>query len=79
VATVLIVDDQVIISFLLAAALADVGHDTLVANTGSEGIRHINKGCPHLVISDHMMPGIDGIALLTALRGHPTCSAVPSY
>jgi DNA-binding response OmpR family regulator len=77
VAVVLVVDDDITISSLLAVALTDDGYDVIIASNGLEGIRRLDETCPDLVISDYLMPVLNGVGLLKALRAHPNCHSVP--
>ncbi len=45
--------------------------------SGTEALAAILDHPPDLVLSDVMMPGLDGFALLKALRGNPETSALP--
>src|ERR1700743_1487743 len=44
---------------------------------GGEALTAIRAEVPDLVISDVMMPGMDGLQLVAALRGEPRTAAVP--
>jgi signal transduction histidine kinase len=47
------------------------------AEDGRSALARARRETPDLVLSDVMMPGIDGVALLRALRSHPKTSHVP--
>lgn len=69
VATVLIVEDEFAIADLLEMALTDEGYRVLHAVNGRQGLEHLAEGPrPDLVISDYMMPILDGAGLLQAMR-----------
>jgi CheY-like chemotaxis protein len=69
-ATVLIVEDEFAIADLLEMALNDEGYRVLRAANGRQGIERLAEGPrPDLVISDYMMPILDGAGLLQAMRG----------
>lgn len=60
----LIVDDEVELKTALCETLADEGYETVGASCGAEGLAHLNKGTFDLLLTDLMMPGMDGIQVL---------------
>ena len=68
-ATVLIVEDEFAIAGLLEMVLTDEGYRVLTAANGRQGLERLAEGPrPDLVISDYMMPVLDGAGLLRAMR-----------
>ncbi len=68
-ATVLIVEDEFAITDLLEMALTDEGYRVLTAANGRQGLARLAEGPrPDLVISDYMMPVLDGVGMLQAMR-----------
>ncbi len=68
-ATVLIVEDEFAIADLLEMALIDEGYRVLTAANGRQGLARLAEGPrPDLVISDYMMPVLDGAGMLQAMR-----------
>ncbi|HYX08186.1 MAG TPA: response regulator [Bacteroidales bacterium] len=65
---VLIVDDNEINILLLCEMLNDYGIETLTAFSGKEALEQINASSPDMVISDFMMPGMDGLELLSEIK-----------
>jgi diguanylate cyclase (GGDEF)-like protein len=65
---VMIVDDDPIEVRLLSHHLRAAGHTVLSAANGQEGLRLALEASPQLVITDWMMPVIDGLAFCRALR-----------
>jgi two-component system response regulator AtoC len=61
---ILVVDDEAIIRESLRDWLSDVGHQVLMAENGSQALEIIEKEKPSIVITDLVMPGMDGIELL---------------
>lgn len=76
-ATVLVVDDEFGIGELLDGILTDEGHHVMVAADGSEALDRLHEGKVDLVLSDLMMPVMDGAALLRALRADSAHRDVP--
>jgi len=70
-ATILIIDDEVSIVDLLVDIVEEKGHRAVSAADGAAGLTLAREVRPHLIISDVMMPLIDGYALLRALRSEP--------
>lgn len=67
-ATILIVDDEEPVRDFLAQMLADGGHRTLQAVHGAEALELVAKERPDLVVSDIMMPVLNGAELCRRLK-----------
>jgi CheY-like chemotaxis protein len=76
-AQILLVDDDPWIVRMVTAVLGKRGHRVHTASDGEEGLRRALELRPDLVISDIMMPKLDGWALLRALRSHPELLTTP--
>lgn len=74
---VLIVDDDRIIRMLVRMILQRDGYDVLEAQNGREGIDMTLQHRPDLLITDLMMPEVDGYETLTALRAEGSCALIP--
>jgi DNA-binding NtrC family response regulator len=69
----LVVDDEVELKDALCETLADEGYETLGTTSGAEGLKALGRQEFDLLLSDLMMPGMDGIQLLRqALETDPT-------
>jgi CheY-like chemotaxis protein len=67
--TVLIVEDEFAIADLLEIALTDAGYHVQHAANGHQGLERLAEGPrPDLVITDYMMPILDGVSMLEAMR-----------
>jgi DNA-binding response OmpR family regulator len=75
--TVLIADDDPAIRDLLAYKFRLAGLRVLSAADGEEAVRIAREYRPHLAILDRMMPGLDGVAVLRALREDPATREMP--
>jgi putative two-component system response regulator len=53
---------------MVEKALSDEGHDVICAKTGSEALLAVRQGKVRMVISDWMMPEMDGLTLCRQLR-----------
>jgi CheY-like chemotaxis protein len=67
-AKILIVDDEEMDRVLLAQVLHQAGHEPLFAPNGDAALRIWKKGGIDLVVTDIVMPGMDGLGLLDALK-----------
>ena len=71
-ATVLVVDDYPDNRELMVALLSDHGHTMLEARDGAEGLQIAQARRPDLVITDLVMPVMDGYELVRELRADPS-------
>ena len=67
----MIVDDDPDSIRLLKGHLVAAGYDVLTASDGQEGLQKLLSESPPLIITDWMMPGMSGVELCRAARGHP--------
>jgi two-component system, OmpR family, alkaline phosphatase synthesis response regulator PhoP len=70
-AKVLIVEDESSLLELLAMVVEEMGHQVFTASNGQKGLALIEKEQPNLVISDVMMPVMNGYELLGYIRLRP--------
>ncbi|WP_233576773.1 response regulator [Citreicoccus inhibens] len=69
--TVLVVEDEQGILEAVADLLRDEGFRVLCAAHGREALAHLERDTPDLVLTDWMMPVLDGPALVEAIRANP--------
>ena len=74
---ILAVDDAPNILKAIQYILTKAGYSVLTARDGDEALTLIKKEKPGLVISDIMMPGLDGYDLCTRLRTDQSTSLIP--
>ena len=67
-AKVLVADDEAIVRESLRDWLGDVGHQVLTAENGPQALEIIRKEKPGILITDLVMPGMDGIELMKKAR-----------
>lgn len=65
---ILVVDDSTAILNLLEKMLAFAGHTVITARNGKEGLEKALEWQPQLIITDWVMPEMDGLALCKSLR-----------
>lgn len=68
VSRVLVVDDDRAMLALLVAMLKSIGHTVFVARNGVEAMAQVELHKPQLIITDWMMPEMDGLSLCRKLR-----------
>ena len=76
-ATILVVDDLAANRKVLVGLLAYHGHQLTEAADGREGLAAARATRPDLVITDVLMPVMDGYELVRQLRIDPVTSAIP--
>lgn len=74
--TILIVDDELAILGTLADVLEEQGYRCVTAENGREGLERMAEAPPDLVITDVMMPVLDGRDLVRAMRKDPALQGV---
>ena len=74
---ILVVEDHADLRSYIFNKLSDVGYKVAVAKNGEEAILQIENLQPELVISDVMMPGLNGFELLKRLKNNPSTSHLP--
>lgn len=75
--TILIIDDDVHLQAVLDIALRNEGYQVVLASDGEEGLRFISDAQPDLVLSDVMMPNMDGVEFFYAIRDRLLGSDIP--
>ncbi|MDE4062632.1 MULTISPECIES: response regulator [Rhodobacterales] len=74
---VMVVDDMSTSRGILTQCLDELGvKNYMVENNGQSAFQKITKTPVHLVLSDYNMPGMDGLGLLQAVRGHQVTQRV---
>jgi two-component system, OmpR family, response regulator len=68
-AKILLVEDDTATSDYVAKGLVEEGFTVDRADNGRDGLFHATDGSYDCIVLDRMLPGIDGMAVLAALRG----------
>lgn len=66
-AHVLVIDDDEQFRLMLVQMLTQDGHQVMIAKDGEEGLRLIRKERPELIITDILMPKMDGMDVMLEL------------
>jgi DNA-binding response OmpR family regulator len=69
VSRILVIEDNADLAFGLRNNLEIEGHEVEVTGDGSSGLERARRSRPDLVILDLMLPKMDGLRVLRALRG----------
>ncbi|MBB6051485.1 response regulator transcription factor [Armatimonas rosea] len=76
-ARILAVDDEPNIVRLIQVNLERMGYTVETANNGVQALEKIRANRPDLVVSDVMMPEMDGFELLSSIRRDPALETLP--
>ncbi|MBN1439753.1 MAG: response regulator [Anaerolineales bacterium] len=74
---ILIVDDDPDTRRLLQLILARAGYEVASAADGRQALQALSDSVPDLLLSDVMMPDLDGFALLKRVRSNPATQTLP--
>jgi len=77
-ATILLVEDQILFRENLAEALEDHGYAVVRASDGQEAMKCIDTYLIDLFVLDVALPGMSGLELLKNLRSRPALRRVPA-
>src|SRR4051812_26245057 len=76
-ATVLVVDDRATNRELVRTLLGHQGHRVIEAHEGAEALDLAHAQHPDVVLTDLLMPGMDGYELARELRAAPDTARTP--
>ena len=71
------VDDEPDQRFLLRRIFERAGHKVSDANNGAAALQAVRESAPDLVVTDVMMPVMDGAELIRCLRCDPATAHIP--
>ncbi len=74
---ILIVEDEEVIRASISDALTLEGYECIQAESGERAIELLEQITPDLIISDIMMPGIDGYELFQRVKKNPSTMLTP--
>ena len=77
VKTVLVVDDEEAVVEFVSSLLEDIGYRVLRAYDGREALDIARQEHPDLILTDIMMPILNGLELCRQLRANPETSTIP--
>jgi class 3 adenylate cyclase len=76
-ARILVVDDQRSNAEMMAGVLKARGYSVYLALDGQQALEQVREMHPDLVVSDILMPGVDGYDLCRRLRSAPETALLP--
>lgn len=76
-ALVLIVDDEALIALAYQNTVMDEGHSVVMASDGRRALEVLARQRPDCIITDYMMPRMDGAELVRAVRADPALASIP--
>ncbi len=73
----LVIDEDKDIRSVVTEVLSTSGYDVVEAASGQQGLDHVSRFIPQLILLDIMMAGNDGWSVLTKLQDNPKLADVP--
>ncbi|GAB7128793.1 hypothetical protein JCM19000A_33010 [Silvimonas sp. JCM 19000] len=75
--TILVVDDEFLIADILGMALEDEGYMVVFASNGKRALEVLARERAGLVITDFMMPIMNGMELAQHIKSRPETASLP--
>ena len=75
--TVLLVDDDPLVLITLKNLMERDDHEVICANSGEEALHILESILPNIVLTDLVMPGIDGFTLCRRIKQNPQFALTP--
>ena len=75
--SIVLVEDEENVREMVGKMLTKTGYSVTEAVDGLDGLRKIDAKRPDLVIADVMMPNLDGLTLVKALKGTRETKPIP--
>ncbi|HEX4462713.1 MAG TPA: response regulator [Polyangia bacterium] len=74
---ILVLEDEPAVQTLLKKQLTAHGFNVTVAGDGLDGLMKLESMKPDLIICDVMMPNLDGMGFVKAIKGHLQTQKIP--
>lgn len=75
--SVLVVDDEEIITSLVSTILTKAGYEVYTCNTGEEALKLASEKGPDLILMDIKMPGLSGYEVTSTLKKDQALANIP--
>ncbi len=76
-ASILLIEDDRILSKACGEKLTTEGHQIAYAFDGESGLQEIHKNKPDVILLDILLPKRDGVSVLREIRNNPTLKNLP--
>jgi len=76
-ARILVAEDDGALRGLLTTVLSSAGHEVHAAADGAQALLAAKEFRPHLLLTDYIMPALDGLELVEAVWSLPGMAALP--
>lgn len=74
---ILLVEDEPGLQEALALVLESEGFDVTRANDGREALESLSRSHPDLIVTDYMMPHLNGVDMIRRIRANPKHAGIP--
>lgn len=74
---ILVIDDEPEMLEAIQGALSSRGYRVFTAADGDQGLRTAETELPDLIVTDLLMPVLDGWHFCQRIKEHPTCARTP--
>ena len=74
---ILVVDDERVFCTVMCDILDTIGYPSGVAFSAAEALTFVEKTTPILILTDIMMPDVDGLTLINKLRSLENTASIP--
>ena len=75
--TVLVADDNPLVTQLLAHRLGSRGFNVVAVENGVKAVEAAHRLKPDVLVLDGMMPGLDGFAVIKTLKADDATASIP--
>jgi CheY-like chemotaxis protein len=76
-ASILVVDDEPDVRFMIRLIFEHAGHQVTEAANGAMALQRIHENVPDLIVTDIMMPVMNGGEFIARLRADTVMSGIP--
>jgi len=73
----LVVDDSKSARVILSRMLEKYDIEVDTAESAEQAIEYLNNHRPDAIFMDHLMPGMDGLQAVQAIKGNPETATIP--